>query len=213
MERSPLEIGNLMTHDSTGTRIADADARQVERIANSLNLSPEALEQLQSLREQVTLTLSHEFGVVAGDLNQLRGILSDAAQKLSGTFRVVSATSDELRRTLGQANASDLPVLQRLNEIANEMTSTSGQTAQSLQFEDMATQLLAHVDRKLGVLAKLAQEMAVINPSAATTAPALPADQLNGLFARLEEYRRELANATRKVVQQQSLESGDIELF
>ena len=33
------------------------------------------------------------------------------------------------------------------------------------------------------------------------------------LFAMLESYRSELTIATRKVVQQESLESGDIELF
>jgi hypothetical protein len=202
-----------MSNHPAGNPATDADTREVEAIANSLRLSPEALERLQFLREQVTLTLGQEFGVVAEDLNQLRGILSDAASKLSGTFRVVSASSDDLRQTLRTARPSDLPVLQRLNEIANEMASTSGQTVQSLQFEDMATQLLAHVDRKLNALAGLAKDMAVINPNQAAVPPALQAGQLDALFSKLDEHRQVLASATRKAVQQQSLDSGDIELF
>jgi len=192
----------------------DLEANPVDAIANYLGLSPEAIERLQLLREQVTSTLNAEFAIVATDLNQLRGILSDAASKLSGTFRVVNASSDDLRRTIAQVrNVEDVPALQRLNEIANEMTSTSGTTVQSLQFEDMATQLLQHVDRKLVVLANLAQEMAVINPTTPTVPPYLDAVQLDLLFARLEAYRTELSVSTRKVVQQNSLESGDIELF
>jgi hypothetical protein len=86
-------------------------------------------------------------------------------------------------------------------------------TIQSLQFEDMATQLLQHVDRKLGVLARLSKDMAVINPSIASVPPLLRTEELDRLFEKLAGYRTELAVSTRKVVQQESLESGDIELF
>lgn len=196
------------------TPLPDADAHQVEAIANYLGLTPETIERLQLLREQVTRTLNDEFGIVAADLNQLRSILSDAATKLSGTFRVVTASSDDLRRTIREVRSTaDLPALERLNEIADEMTSTSGATVQSLQFEDMATQLLQHVDRKLVVLAALAQDMAIINPTAASVPPMIGAEQLDGLFAKLDDYRNKLELGTRKVVHQQSLESGDIELF
>lgn len=203
-----------MSHQPEIPTTPDADAAQVEALALYLGLTQETLERLQVLREQVTSTLSCEFGVVASDLSQLRGILSDAASKLSGTFRVVTASSDELRRTLREAHAcSDQPAMRRLGEIAEEMASTTGTTIQSLQFEDMASQLLQHVDRKLAVLASLAKEMAIINPNAARVPPLLRPEQLDELFVRMEHYRNELTVSTRKVVQQQSLDSGDIELF
>ena len=192
----------------------EMDAAQVEAIASYLGLTRETLERLQTLREQVTVILNEEFGIVATDLNQLRGILSDAAGKLSGTFRTVTASSDELHRTVNLVRQSPDPAtLRRLEEIAETVASTSGTTIQSLQFEDMATQLLQHVDRKLTILASLASEMAVINPTSASVPPLLRPEQLDALFSRLDQYRNELTVATRKVVQQQSLESGDIELF
>lgn len=141
-----------MAEQPAATPIPDIDADQVEAIAQYLGLTPETIERLQLLREQVTVTLNAEFGIVAGDLNQLRSILSDAATKLSGTFRVVTASSDDLRRT-------------------------------------------------------------IINPTAASVPPMLGSEQLDGMFAKLEDYRTRLAHGTRKVVHQQSLESGDIELF
>ncbi len=192
----------------------EMDAAQVEAIASYLGLTRETLDRLQTLREQVTVVLNHEFGIVATDLYQLRGILSDAAGKLSGTFRVVTASSDEMHRTVARVRQSPDPeALRQLEQIAETVASTTGTTIQSLQFEDMATQLLQHVDRKLSVLANLASEMAVINPTSASVPPLLRPEQLDMLFARLEQYRNELTVSTRKVVQQQSLESGDIELF
>ena len=194
--------------------VRDMDTNELEAITDYLRLSEEAREPLQSLRDQVHATLNDEFNVVATDLTQLRRLLSDAAEKLSGTFRVVTASCEDMRVTIaGVHEAPDLAVLKRIGEIACEMTSTTHTTIQSLQFEDMAAQLRQHVDRKLGVLARLAKDMAVINPTAAQVSPHFRTEELDELFARLESYRTELAVSTRKVVQQQSLESGDIELF
>jgi hypothetical protein len=213
-EPHPSRSEEAMLDKPAGSNAREMDDAQVEALADYLGLTRDNLERLQTLREQVTGTLNQEFAIVAADLSQLRAMLSDAAAKLSGTFRVVTASSDELRRTLGEVQeTTDLPVLKRLNTIAEEMASTTGTTVQSLQFEDMATQLLQHVDRKLDVLASLAKDMAVINPTAASIPPLLRTNQLDELFERLESYRTELSVATRKVVQQSSLESGDIELF
>jgi hypothetical protein len=193
---------------------AELDAVNLQAITDYMGATPEALERMQALREQVHQILNDEFIVVATDLGQLRRILADAAEKLSGTFRVVTAGSENLRTTIATVKgAADVEVLHRISEIAGEMTSTTGITIQSLQFEDMATQLLQHVDRKLSVLARLAKDMAVINPTMASVPPLLRTGELDELFARLAGYRTELAVATRKVVQQESLESGEIELF
>jgi hypothetical protein len=190
------------------------DAGRLRAISDYLDMTPEALERLQTLRQLVHELLNDEFLVVASDLGQLRRILADAAEKLSGTFRVVTAGSEDMRTTVaGVHGATDVDVLRRIGEIAARMTSTTGMTVQSLQFEDMATQLLQHVDRKLAVLARLVKDMAVINPTLASVPPLLPAGELDELFARLAAYRAELAVGTRKVVQQESLEPGDIELF
>jgi methyl-accepting chemotaxis protein len=192
----------------------ELDAAKLAELTDYLGLTQEALERLQCLRDQVHETLNDEFNIVATDLTQLRRLLSDAAEKLSGTFRVVTASSEDMRTTIAQVqDVADIAVLRRISEIAGEMTSTTGQTIQSLQFEDMATQLLQHVDKKLAVLARFAKDMAVINPTTARVPPLLRSEQLDELFARLASYRNELTVATRKVVQQESLESGDIELF
>lgn len=199
---------------SASPALPDFEDERVRELAESLGLTRSSLERLQELRDEVHETLTEEFNIVASDLGQLRRILSDAAEKLSGTFRVVTANSDELRRTIGRMDEMTCEqALPRIREIAADMASTTGQTVQSLQFEDMATQLLQHVDRKLEVLARFSKEMAIINPTTEHVPPLLKTDQLDQLFERLQNYRNELTVSARKVVQQTSLDSGDIELF
>lgn len=173
-----------------------------------------SFERLQSLREAVQSTLNAEFHVVAGDLEQLRGLLGDAASKLSSAFRVMTACTDEIQRTARLLRESpDEKALARLTALTQEMTSTTGTTVQSLQFEDMATQLLAHVGRRLGILESFSKDMAMLNPISDARPPFLTAASLDALESMIETYRRDLAEAGRKAVRQQSLDSGDIELF
>lgn len=200
-----------MSDETLGTPKTHDDE---EALARYLGVSRELHERMQTLREEVHASLNDEFHVVADDLEQLRGILTDAAMKLSGAFRVINASTLELNSAISKmGERPNSESLAELNVIADGMNATAGTTIQSLQFEDMATQLLAHVNRRLRTVQQFSVEMSVINPTASRTPPFLTPEELDQLFARLEHYRQELRVTTRKVVQQQSLESGDIELF
>jgi len=193
---------------------AGTDDDHVEAVVNALGTPPQALERLQDLRVQAHDVLNEEFGRVATDLEQLRRLLSDAAEKLSGTFRVVTARSSELSGVIERMEAApDAETTARIRRITADVASTTGQTIQSLQFEDMATQLLQHVHRKLDVLARFSKDMAVLNPGVGHLPPLLRPAEMDALFASLAAYRTELSVTTRKVVKQESVAAGDIELF
>lgn len=193
---------------------SDANASHVQELALCIGLPPVVHEKLQHLRGEVHVTLNDEFAFVASDLEQLRGLLCDAAYKLSSAFREMSASSQELQDTARKiAESPDPALLRRVTEVADGMTTTTGKTVQSLQFEDMATQLLTHVNKRLNILEAFAKDMAILNPPAEGTPPVLAPHVVDDLFTTLEQYRAALAGANRKAVQQQSLESGDIELF
>lgn len=191
-----------------------ADAAQVEAIAKYLESSRDMIERLQSLREGVHQTLNEQFQIVAGDLEQLRGILGDAASKLSTTFRVITSGTRDMQAALDEALSShETDPLIRIREITSDMTSTTGSTIQSLQFEDMASQLLAHVNRRLSALQQFSKEMAILNAGSNDLPPFLTQEELDAAFVSLARHRDLLQNDVRKAVQQQSLDSGDIELF
>ncbi len=191
-----------------------ADSAQVEAIAKYLESSRDMIERLQSLREGVHDTLNEQFQIVAADLEQLRAILGDAAGKLSSTFRVITTGTGEMQAALDEAMTSHAtdPLI-RIREITSNMTSTTGTTIQSLQFEDMASQLLAHVNRRLCALQQFSKEMSILNAGSNHLPPFLTEVELEAAFANLARHRDLLRNDVRKAVQQQSLDSGDIELF
>ncbi|MBI5170875.1 MAG: hypothetical protein HZA61_15405 [Candidatus Eisenbacteria bacterium] len=191
-----------------------ADAAQAEAIARYLESSRDLIDRLQSLREGVHDTLNEQFQIVAGDLEQLRAILGDAAIKLSSAFRVITTSAGQMRCALDEAAAADgSDPFVRLREITSEMTSTTGTTIQSLQFEDMASQLLAHVNHRLGALQQFSKEMSILNAGSNHLPPYLTEKELDAAFANLARHRDLLRNDVRKAVQQQSLDSGEIELF
>jgi hypothetical protein len=205
---------DIMPEHDLPTSTTSQDDAHIASLARTVSADPAVLERLQTCRETVHETLHDQFRVVTSDLEQLRGILSDAASKLSGAFSVMNASTSELNATVRKLQETpELPALVRLTEIAEGMTSTTGMTVQSLQFEDMATQLLQHVSRRLAILESFSKDVAVIHPTPDHTPPYLTQTDLDTLEATVAHYRQQLDSASHKAVQQQSLDSGDIELF
>jgi hypothetical protein len=166
------------------------------------------------LRDHVHMTLHGEFRNAADDLEQLRGLLNDAAQKLAGAFSVIAGGTVRLVSLAEEGTGgAGSGARSELVEIAREITSKTGTTVQSLQFEDMASQLLQHVRRRLAMLEAFSKDMAVLYPNP----PGGPLPQghetLDRLFELLEKHRAMLSGAQHKQVQQQNMDSGDIELF
>jgi hypothetical protein len=176
--------------------------------------SPEIRERLYLLRDEVHTTLHGEFNTTAVDLEQLRGILADAAGKLSSAFCEMTNSLSDLVRLLDKAQGTPGGApLAEVSAIALDITSRTGSTVQSLQFEDMATQLLQHVGRRLATLELFSKDMAILHPHPEDPGAPLTDEVLDDLFRRLDAHRTELLAVGRKTVQQQSLDSGGIELF
>lgn len=205
----------MSDHSGHATDRAAADPPSAESCAGGTDAEfADRSRHLHALRDQVHHTLNAEFMSVTTDLDQLRGLLADAAGRLSTAFREMRHASGEIESLVQRhGHASGDAHLEEVVAAAARIAGNAGSTIQSLQFEDMANQLLQHVNRRLQKVQEFSVEMSVINPSATCSPPFLTLEELDHLFARLEHYRNELRVSTRKVVQQQSLESGDIELF
>ncbi len=196
--------------DKPPADITPADGSRADVVV----IPPELRDRLNRLRDEVHLTLHREFATTAADLEQLRGILGDAAAKLSSAFCEMTIGSTALLRLLDGApeDAGTAPI-EDAAAIARDMSSKTVTTVQSLQFEDMATQLLQHVHRRLAMLEMFSREMTVLYPDPEGRMPPLSDKVLDDLFRVLELNRAALAAVGHKAVQQQSMDSGVIELF
>jgi methyl-accepting chemotaxis protein len=122
--------------------------------------------------------------------------------------------STELVRLLGEAPpAPEASPMIEVAAIARDISSKTSTTVQSLQFEDMATQLLQHVGRRLATLEVFSKEMSLLHPDPAGHSVPLTDAAVDQLYRLLDQHRAELALVEHKSVQQQSLDSGGIELF
>lgn len=172
----------------------------------------ERARQIHALRDQVNLTLNREFLSVTDDLEQLRSLLADAAQRLSGAFREMTHASGEISDLVRRSGKSgERARIEDVVDAAARIAGNAGSTIQSLQFEDMATQLLSHVRRRLDLVEAFSKDMAALSLDTAKTP--LHTDALTRLANVIECYQLEMTEMRRKAIQQESLDAGAIELF
>ncbi len=167
-----------------------------------------------ALHQSVQGSLQENFSESLQDLQQLRGLLGDATAKLSVAFQTMIHQAKAQRVAALHLEVSvGSEAVREVKDLAEEITRGSQMVVQSLQFEDMATQLLAHVDRRLNWLEVYAREAAPLFDAVSGDVVGLTASALADVEQRLGGRREEMAAWSRKAVQQESLDEGDIELF
>lgn len=81
---------------------------------------------------------ARECAAIAADLERLKGLIAEAGDKLAASFAVIG-------ETVPHTAAADEPSRRRVERaVADAVT--------ALQFQDMATQLTQHAQRRLAVL-------------------------------------------------------------
>ena len=178
-------------------------------------LSPgEIRDRLSHLHADVLESLDGQFGQTIGDLQQLRGLLGDATGKLSQAFQLMVRQA-QMQRELSHRllEESDAPAARDIHELAGEISRGAMLVVQSLQFEDMANQLLQHVDKRIAWLDNFARDASLLKTAVRDDMVGMSYPEFLAVEERLAELRMQLGQWDRKVVQQQSLDEGDIELF
>lgn len=117
---------------------------------------------------------ARECAAIAGDLERLKALIAEAGDQLASSFGQVGELAPQLAR--------DEAERRRINTAV-------GNAVTALQFQDMATQLTQHAQRRLTVLQDCLKSLA-----------AQPADPL-------------LAASRMQPVRQQGMDVGSIDLF
>ncbi|HJW24410.1 MAG TPA: methyl-accepting chemotaxis protein [Rhodocyclaceae bacterium] len=181
------------------------------------------------------------FAVVADEVRDLSGRTSHFSQQIRDMLAGMEQTVHATEAAINQMAAQDMTfaltskesvekamagieamnqrtgvTVAELNHIAEEVGQSVNQAIVSLQFQDMVTQLLDHVTRRLGALAEMADGAPVVAaPPAPGEGAALHA--LDGLREQAESLARRLAEFNQDVsanpVRQAEYASGEVELF
>lgn len=183
------------------------------------------------------------FAVVADEVRDLSGRTNHFSQQIRATLDTMQVSIDATEQAINQMAAQDMTfaltskgdveqamqgiealnsrtgdTVGELNEIAVQVESAVNQAVLSLQFQDVVTQLLGHVCRRLDVLEEIVgDERRMADVLRDTADPAGTVQALDALREHVDQLSNKLVTLKQGVdnnpVSQTGYASGDIELF
>ena len=154
---------------------------------------------------------------VETDLRQTGLLLDEAIEKLSASFMAIHSTVRAQQETIDLLLSGGAPSgaeRARLANMQGEIGIHMNAAITSMQFQDMTSQLL---DRTLKRVTGLREFLGTLGSHGAEIEPESGSEEIVDLLGRvsmaLAIQSLELRSVLRRVVSQQHLESGSIELF
>ena len=154
---------------------------------------------------------------VETDLMQTELLLEEAVDKLTASFMAIHSTVGARQASINLLLAGGTPSAEesaRLGDMSGEVGQHVNSAITSMQFQDMTSQL---IDRTLKRVTGLREFLGTLGAHGADIAPDSDSDEIVDLLGKvsmaLAIQSLELRSVLRKAVNQQHLESGDIELF
>jgi vacuolar-type H+-ATPase subunit I/STV1 len=154
---------------------------------------------------------------VETDLIQTELLLEEAIEKLTSSFMAIHSAVGSRQRTIDMLLAGGTPSADErahLESMSGEVGEHVNQAITSMQFQDMTSQL---IDRTLKRVTGLREFLGTLGAHGADVLPDSGSEEIVELLSKvsmaLAIQSLELRSVLRKAVNQQHLESGDIELF
>ncbi|MDH4133413.1 MAG: methyl-accepting chemotaxis protein [Gammaproteobacteria bacterium] len=127
------------------------------------------------------------------------------------------SAKERVNLLLVQVSEMNVYFAEKIGEVSGvgaRISSSVGEAVRSLQFEDISTQSLAAAERHAGrVMALLEEAGARPSPEESPESLAAHIAWLNTLSGRVQERRADWRTTAAKAVAQESLTSGEVELF
>lgn len=154
---------------------------------------------------------------VETDLIQTELLLEEAIDKLTGSFMAIHGAVSSRQDTIDLLLAGGTPALEeraRLERMSDEVGEHVNMAITSMQFQDMTSQL---IDRTLKRVTGLREFLGTLGAHGADVLPESGSEEIVELLGKvsmaLAIQSLELRSVLRKAVNQQHMDSGDIELF
>jgi methyl-accepting chemotaxis protein len=182
------------------------------------------------------------FAVVADEVRDLSGRTSHFSSQIRLLMKNIQGTITETETAINRLAAQDMTfaltsklgvekamaaieetnnhtgcLVNELHQITTSVDQSAGQAVTSLQFQDMVTQLLGHVDRRIGLLSEVLSDMKLISAHMYTQDPIETLQELETVHRHIDELQDRLSkiqvHTDKNPVAQTGYSSGAIELF
>ncbi|MCP4407167.1 MAG: hypothetical protein GY807_05285 [Gammaproteobacteria bacterium] len=177
-------------------------AEEVRNLSGrSTKFNEQIKERVNNTKEAVDKVRRMAHGIASQDMN----VAMQAKAKVNEVLSHVAQLDELYTRKIGQ-----------MSSITDNVAVTVGNAVRSLQFEDICTQALSAANERVSNLVVLGQDLRMIQEKDETGASNLALDQVVGrmreLIGVIEQRRVEWAEQ-HKAVTQQSMDTGDVDLF
>ena len=168
---------------------------------------------------------SHFSSQIRGLMQSIQGTIGETEQAINRlaaqdmTFALTSKQDVELAmQSIEEKNSQTGQLVNELNQIAREVEGSAGQAVMSLQFQDMVTQLLGHIDLRMDILQEVVTDLRsvtdLVRNQSAEAGALRELEQLRAHIDSLHSRLRQVQGSTeRNPVMQTGYDSGGIELF
>jgi methyl-accepting chemotaxis protein len=162
----------------------------------------QAMQEVDKINQETLFNIQIQLGIMRDENQQILELVRNASAQLNESFSQIATQTKALSDSV-----SDPDLVQALH-------SEVGQAVTTLQFEDMCSQLVTHLDKRFDAVSELTQ---VISAMSFFELDLDNIDEYQSQLAYAKKLAGDLGAALKSTVHnpvsQHSLDSGDIELF
>lgn len=160
---------------------------------------------------------SEEIKVVVKDsrnnIDQAKQMIEKMASQDMNVTLSAKAHIEDMMIALEKLNFRRANKIQELSDLTAQIDTTVGTAVRSLQFEDLARQLIEYIQDKTRHFQILLDELTIAIELIGTGTNSAFVDELNHAVKRVNDMKQQWQSVTHKSVAQQSMDEGTIELF
>jgi methyl-accepting chemotaxis protein len=161
---------------------------------------------------------SEEISVLTGDVKETLSSASEVVNRIVSADMNVALNGKQqvtdMSQVMAKMSERSSHLIKKTGEASQQMNVMVNQAITSLQFEDMCTQLSAHIVQRLEAVSKLGDLVDQLHE--ARMKPEILDDYrelLTEIEISLSKLKPKIKSVDHKAVTQQDLDTGDIELF
>ncbi len=147
------------------------------------------------------------------NIDQAKQMIENMASQDMTVTLSAKARIEDMMTTLDALDNKRTEQINKLSALTGQIETTVGAAVRSLQFEDLAQQLIEHIQNNTGRFQTLLDELTIGIELVGTGTNNTLTDELNHAIKRVEDMQSQWHASSHKSVAQQSMDEGEIELF